>query len=252
MDLFCIDQTEGASISITEQLTAIPAIYKSSRCVKILIESPICTTWQGQASRVVSVGDVDVDFFGEEELRHSRKCPYLLFRDPWFERLWTRQEGLYGLVLDVIILNPVGCRRLQTATKTGGWIAEGAALGKRTVAEFFLDDKLAYHGVPEEPAERMRFQLYLDFVYHHHVDIKKYGGSPGPAQIILRYRKLGGVAESRPKLATTSLLCFRISRATRCLPIHEKYHSMSYWSMRLDKLRFNNVFISLRRYRKGC
>ena len=84
------------------------------------------------------------------------------------------------MVLDVIILNPINCQRLEDR-RTGGWISEGAALEKRTVAEFFLDNKLAYHGVPDERATKERSQLYTDFVYSHHVDITKYGGLAGPA-----------------------------------------------------------------------
>lgn len=106
MDLFCIDQTE-AKISIAAQLMSIPTVYKSSRCVKVLIESPVCEVWLDKARKVYEVGTVDKEVFGEEELAHGRKCPNLLFRDPWFDRLWTRQEGLYAYILDVVALNPV-------------------------------------------------------------------------------------------------------------------------------------------------
>ncbi|THU81971.1 hypothetical protein K435DRAFT_766928 [Dendrothele bispora CBS 962.96] len=183
MDLFCIDQTQDASISIADQLMAIPAIYKSSRCVKVLIETPVCDGWQTQASRVILDSTMDADLFAEEETRHARKCPHMLFCDPWFERLWTRQEGLYGSVLEVIILNPVTCSRLQTAPRTGkdGWIAEGAAPAKRTVAKFFFSDKIAYHGIPDSEAQRIQFPFYLDFVYRHRIEVKKYGGQIGPA-----------------------------------------------------------------------
>jgi hypothetical protein len=167
MDLFCIDQTETASISITDQLTAIPSVYKSSRCVKVLLESPICEAWAYSARSVIDRIDskLDQEVFQEEELAHSRKCHRLLFCDPWFERLWTRQEGLYGLVVDIVILNPVPCQRLVTSGRdeVAGWMAEGSALAKRTTAESFLFDKLAYHGVPQ--AEDVHFELYLDLVY---------------------------------------------------------------------------------------
>ncbi|KAK7449706.1 hypothetical protein VKT23_013179 [Stygiomarasmius scandens] len=161
MDLFCIDQTEGASISIADQLMAIPAIYKSSRCVKVLIETPVYESLQAQASRVIADPTTDSDLLAEEELRHARKCPHMLFCDPWFERLWTRQEGLYG----------------------DGRIAEGTALAKRTIAESFFFDKIAYHGisVSEVEAEQIQRSLYLDFVYKHRVDIERYGGQIGPA-----------------------------------------------------------------------
>jgi len=185
MDLFCIDQTEGASISIADQLMAIPAIYKSSRCVKVLIETPVCESWQVQASHVIADPTTDSDLLTEEELRHARKCPHMLFCDPWFERLWTRQEGLYGSVLEVVLLNPISCPRLQSQAKSGrdGRIAEGTALAKRTIAESFFVDKIAYHGIPvsEVEAERIQRSLYLDFVYRHRVDIERYGGQIGPA-----------------------------------------------------------------------
>lgn len=183
MDLFCIDQTETATISIADQLMAIPSIYKSSRCVKVLIESPVCEAWQAIATRVIGDQAVDQELFGEEEMRHGRKCSHFLFYDLWFERLWTRQEGLYGLVLDVVVLNPVPCARPQVGAQDvrTGWIAEGGALAKRTTAEFFLFDKLTYHGKSQSDAEKIQFQLYLDFVYRRRVDIRNYGGLVGPA-----------------------------------------------------------------------
>ncbi|KAF9463786.1 hypothetical protein BDZ94DRAFT_1321556 [Collybia nuda] len=183
MDLFCIDQTESASISISNQLMAIPSIYKSSRCAKVLIEIPVCKTWQSLASRVISNPGADLDVFAVEELAHGRKCPQFLFCDPWFERLWTRQEGLYGHILDMVILNPVTCRRLQISAHSGTqrWAVEGSVLAKRTVAEFFLSDKLVYHGLSPSRSEEVQFQAYLDLVYRHRLDFTKYGGLAGPA-----------------------------------------------------------------------
>ncbi|KAL0564946.1 phosphoglycerate kinase [Marasmius crinis-equi] len=182
MDLFCIDQTEGASISITDQLMAIPAIYRSSRCVKVLIETPVCNTWHTQAR---SHTTVEMEVFQLEELAHGRKCPHFLFGDPWFERLWTRQEGLYGSVLEVVVLNPIPCARLQHRSSAtsgiAGRVAEGAALTKRTIAESFLYDKLGYHGLSPSEAGQRQFDVYLDFVYRHRLDIKSFGGKPGPA-----------------------------------------------------------------------
>ena len=72
MDLFCIDQAETSTISITDQLTAIPAIYKSSRRVKVLIEGPVCEVWQSTARQVYESGPIDREVFGEEELSHGR------------------------------------------------------------------------------------------------------------------------------------------------------------------------------------
>ncbi|PCH34977.1 hypothetical protein WOLCODRAFT_155621 [Wolfiporia cocos MD-104 SS10] len=185
MDLFCIDQAETASISITDQLMGIPMVYKSSRCVKVLFEHPVCDAWHSSTLRVLSnLGrNLDVEGFKVEELAHTRRCPHLLFFDPWFERLWTRQEGLYGEILEIVVLNPVPCARLQDSSrnKVSGWIAEGSSLAKRTVAESFLYDKLAYHGVSLVNAEQGHFNLYLDLIYRHRLDISKYGGVRGPA-----------------------------------------------------------------------
>jgi len=88
MELFCIDQSPDASISISDQLLAIPHIYKSSRCVKVLIESPICKTWHDTAIRSDAFQDwcsatwkLDEKHaadkakeFMEWESMHARKC----------------------------------------------------------------------------------------------------------------------------------------------------------------------------------
>ncbi|KAF9264209.1 hypothetical protein L218DRAFT_998940 [Marasmius fiardii PR-910] len=183
MDLFCIDQADGALISIADQLMAIPSIYKSSQCVKVLIETPVCENWQNQVSEIISSGSVDTELFEEQELKHARKCPHMLFSDPWFERLWTRQEGLYGLVLEVVVLNPVPCSRLHPGTFTAqeGWKVEGKSVAKRTTVEFFFFDKLTYHGLDVSQVEKSQFCFYLDFVYRHRVDVTVYGGTAGPA-----------------------------------------------------------------------
>ena len=108
-----------------------------------------------------------MDVFREEELAHCHRCPHLLFFDPWFERLWTRQEGMYGAIIEIVILNFSPCARLQNLPqdRTSGWVIEGSSLAKRNIAESFLYDKLAYHGISQAIAERDHFNLYLDFVY---------------------------------------------------------------------------------------
>jgi hypothetical protein len=172
MDLFCIDQSESASISIADQLMSIPHVYKASRTVKVLLEHPVCGAWHAQAVRVLEQHGRRVQADGTfhvEEMAHSRRCPYMPFCDPWFERLWTRQEGLYGKVLDVVALNVVPCGRLQDSSrdKLAGWMNEGMALTKKTVAQFFLHDKLAYHGVSvnAEQVDGLEFDLYTDLLY---------------------------------------------------------------------------------------
>ncbi|KAI0098569.1 hypothetical protein GGR51DRAFT_577106 [Nemania sp. FL0031] len=181
MDLFCIDQTDSPSISISDQLMAIPSIYKSSRCVKILIENPVCISWQEKAIQVFERGPVDKELFYEEELRHGRSCPHLFFADPWFERLWTRQEGLYATKLDFIVLKPAPCVRGRRQLPVAQWIAHGALLAQRSMAEIFLRDKLAYHGIQPDAAEEALFSIYFDVVYRHRVNILLvYDCKPGP------------------------------------------------------------------------
>ncbi|KAF8156373.1 hypothetical protein K438DRAFT_1777458 [Mycena galopus ATCC 62051] len=184
MDLFCIDQTESASISITDQLMAIPSIYKSSRCVKVLLEKPVCRDWQETARQVYEKGAIDEEVFAEEELAHGRKCPHLLFGDPWFERLWTRQEGLYAFVLDFVILNPVPCERPRRSKHVDGkaaWVSHGSLLAQRTILKSYLHDKLSYHGILPTTAEGALFSIYFDVVYKHHLSMLAYNADAGPA-----------------------------------------------------------------------
>lgn len=159
---------------------AIPSIYKCSRCVKVLIESSVCMEWQEVAFRAFERGPIDEESFQEEELAHGRSCPHFLFADPWFDRLWTRQEGLYACVLDFIVLNPVPCKR-HNRDLTSAWIAHGTLLTYRFRAETFLLDKLAYHGLQPSRAEGSLFSLYFDVVYRHHVNVTlAYDCEPGP------------------------------------------------------------------------
>lgn len=59
MDLFCIDQRDTAAIPISDQLAAIPAIYKAAKCVKVLIEHPVCRDWRDKAVQVTSRPDAN-------------------------------------------------------------------------------------------------------------------------------------------------------------------------------------------------
>lgn len=180
MDLFCIDQRPNATISISEQLMAIPHIYKSSTVMKILIESPVCITWQTTAARVADNPETDREVFYEEELRHSRKCPNILFLDPWFDRLWTRQEGLYARDIKVIPLNIVQCTRLTTRRADGDrWVTQGDVRLKRALVHAFITDKLAYHGLPQS-RDNVILRLHFDLLYKHQVRMHEYSTVPGP------------------------------------------------------------------------
>ncbi|KAK5663836.1 hypothetical protein OQA88_39 [Cercophora sp. LCS_1] len=193
MDLFCIDQTDSPTISIADQLMAIPAVYKSSRCVKVLIESPVCQHWQDTVVQAFETRPLSSEAFQEEELAHGRSCPHFLFTDPWFERLWTRQEGLYANMLRFVVLQPVSCARLErepmrdSQGPVRAWIAHGTLLEKRFLVEEFLLDKLAYHGKREQSQDTsadeasLLFSLYIDVVYRHRVNFSLvYECEPGP------------------------------------------------------------------------
>lgn len=192
MDLLCLDQTE-VTISIAAQLMSIPTVYKKSRCVKVLIESPVCKDWLDLARQVFERGPVNKEVFGEEELAHGRKCPNLLFRDPWFKRLWTRQEGLYAYVIHIVALDTVPCERLNRkhAHANGAWIQHGTLLEQRNVVESFIQDKLSYHGVrgSEESSEDNKFSFYFDIAYRHRVNMLWYNGEVGPARGYLPVRE---------------------------------------------------------------
>lgn len=45
--------------------------------------------------RAFDGGPIDEDGF-QEEFAHGRSSAHLIFADYLFERLWTRQEGLYA------------------------------------------------------------------------------------------------------------------------------------------------------------
>lgn len=182
MDLFCIDQTPNAPISISKQLAAIPAIYKSSTCVKVLIESPICESWTATAANTVLESPSDEEAFLEWELHHSRRCPHMPFLDPWFERLWTRQEGLYGMRLEMVALNSIPCSRIAPARHSvpSAFIHESSMREKRMAALYFVEDKLSYHGLAKSDAEKIILPVYIDLCYRRRAVVESYGGSLGP------------------------------------------------------------------------
>ncbi|OJD35242.1 het-domain-containing protein [Diplodia corticola] len=184
LDLFCIDQSPSSPIPISAQLMAIPAIYRSSSVVVILIESPVCSSWIEQATDVAEQSVLDTDVFGIEEAAHARKCPNLVLMDPWFDRLWTRQEGLYAMKLRMIILNEVACARFSTAPAAphdgDRWLSEQQAVAKRDEVATFIADKLAYHGIPDDGGIASEC-FYFDLMYKHRVDVTNYSGHAGPA-----------------------------------------------------------------------
>ena len=85
MDLFCIDQTESASISISDQLMSIPRVYKSSRCVKVLLEHPVCDLWHAKAMEVLTKS------YCQRPNEHQLLCP-----PRWF------MQGILGATTAVI------------------------------------------------------------------------------------------------------------------------------------------------------
>ncbi|KAK5996368.1 hypothetical protein PT974_01702 [Cladobotryum mycophilum] len=177
LDLFCINQKDDSPISILDQLMAVPSIYKSAKTVIVLIESPICKHWLSQASYAAWEGIIDTEVFEEEEAHHARKCPHLPFMDSWFDRLWTRQEGLYAMKLKVKILNPVPCLRLSTSvTAMDRWIRQGEAAQERVMD--LIADKLAYHNIKADA--RMTFKFYIGLLYSLRIKVSDYGGIIGP------------------------------------------------------------------------
>lgn len=228
MDLFCIDQTLSATISISDQLSAIPLIYKSSRCVKVLIESPVCEDWYHKAIRTEAYRDwcsntwktqkkaaaENASVFKEFELEHGHKCPCMLYHDPWFDRLWTRQEGLYAANLDFIVLNFVACLRYGISQSIEQkWVAQGHSSLRRDMLFTFIDDKLKYHGAPRGDGYRMA--SFFNMVYAHHLSIDQFEGQIGPVPDTLQLMKHGEATEQPQRLAITSLLYFLTSRATK-------------------------------------
>ena len=173
MDLSSLDQTSNATISISDQLASILTIYKRSRCVKVLVESPVCRDWTAKALRAAT-NQVDSDTFDEFELHHARKCRFMLFADPWFGRLWTRQEGLYATRLQTVLLDPRGCPRHDTdLSNADKWISKGVNSQQREAVHTFVYDKLQYHG-DVKPDSTTSFQAYLDLVYRGELDMRNY------------------------------------------------------------------------------
>ncbi|KAI2478899.1 HET multi-domain protein [Pyrenophora tritici-repentis] len=173
MDLFCLDQSPNATIPMSDQLASIPTIYKRSRCVKVLIESPICRDWTATVAQA-DTRQTDPDTFEELELHHARKCRLMLFADPWFDRLWTRQEGLYAMKLQTVLLNLKDCPRYRTNLgDIDKWVSEGENADQREAVYTFLYDKLQYHG-NIKPDSGTKFQAYLDLAYRGELDMKNY------------------------------------------------------------------------------
>lgn len=193
MDLFCIDQTPNASISISDQLLAIPQIYKSSRCVKVLIETPICRTWHENAITTDAfqvwcsttwkadekLATEKAENFEAWESIHARKCPCMLYHDAWFDWLWTRQEGLYAATLDFVPLNMVNCLRYEIAqSNERKWVAQGDNRKRRERVLTFIADKLEYHGALCR--EENRTAAYFKMMYQHRLGIDQFDEKIGP------------------------------------------------------------------------
>ncbi|KAL6885196.1 hypothetical protein HDV57DRAFT_492331 [Trichoderma longibrachiatum] len=180
MDLFCIDQRPDSPISISSQIMAIPVIYKMSRVVIVLIETPVCQQWADMAEQAAREGLGDGEAFKLEEASHARKCPNLSLMDPWFVRLWTRQEGLYATDLKMIFLNQTVCARLTTVMSPWErYRMERKVIARREAVIGFIIDKLAYHGISSDKAD-VSMQLYLGLLYKRQFTVSQHGGKVGP------------------------------------------------------------------------
>lgn len=205
MDLFCIDQRDTAAIPISDQLAAIPAIYKAAKCVKVLIEHPVCRDWRDKAVQVMSRPDASRQDFRGWEIHHARRCQCMLVFDPWFERLWTRQEGLYAKETHMITLNEVECPRLKNEQQTGGekWRLEGISAVRRQAVDNFVMDKIRYHGIQEgDGYDKVAFRAYVDLVYRGKLDIAEYPGScagPDPRYSPLESAWRSGRTTTKPR-----------------------------------------------------
>ncbi|KAI0119862.1 hypothetical protein F4814DRAFT_439304 [Daldinia grandis] len=124
-------------INISNQLTAIPAIYRHSIITVALTESP-------NTHRYIKKSHL----FDTKELHHARKCSNLVLMDPWFDRLWTRQEGLYATKLRMVILNEVECCHFFIIMGFGDlWLAQQQARSKREAVSNFILDKMSHHWI---------------------------------------------------------------------------------------------------------
>lgn len=185
MDIFCIDQRPTSPIPVAEQLESIPTIYKSAACVKVLIESPICDEYIREANihcgNSMHMDDMNVTNYLSSELLHARKCCSQLFLDPWWDRVWTRQEGLYGMRLDFVFLKIVECPRLNVITKeVDKYVTTSSHRLSQKAVRAFLDDKWAYHGLP--PDDQRRRVAYLKLVVERSLDMRNMtGAETGPA-----------------------------------------------------------------------
>lgn len=104
----------------------------------------------------------------------------MLAFDPWFQRLWTRQEGLYAKETHMVTLNEVECPRLTHEQQTGGekWRLEGISAVRRQAVDNFIMDKIRYHAIQEgDGYDKIAFRADVDLVYRGKLDIAEYPGS---------------------------------------------------------------------------
>lgn len=184
MDIFCIDQRPTSPIPIAEQLNSIPEIYRSATCVKVLIESPICHEYireaNGHYGNCMHLEDMNITNYLASERLHARKCCSQLFLDPWWDRVWTRQEGLYALTLDFIFLKMVECQRYELTTRDADkYVTTSCHKLSQKAIRAFIDDKWAYHGLP--PEDQRRHVAYLNLVVERRLDMRTMpGAETGP------------------------------------------------------------------------
>jgi hypothetical protein len=103
----------------------------------------------------------------------------MLYYDAWFDRLWTRQDGLYAAKLDFMALNTVDCLRYDTSQSNDRkWVTEGDNRLRREMVFTLIADKLKYHGAPLR--EGYHTAAFFNMVYVRNIRIDHFEGQISP------------------------------------------------------------------------